>query len=149
MKRCITFIIALAVVFVLNTFSPRVLAADTSTPPAPVNEIEQSKKGLGGALDLFKGAAKPAGFKGEPQLPEVVVGGYIQSALILVGTIFGMLVVYAGYLWMTARGNEKYVEKAKSILINASIGIVLVMGAYAITAFIVNRVVQSAQFGTP
>ena len=37
---------------------------------------------------------------------------------------------------MIARGNEQQVEKAKSIIINAIIGLVIVMAAYAITALV-------------
>jgi len=41
--------------------------------------------------------------------------------------------IYAGYLWMLARGNEQEVEKAKNIIIYAVIGLVVVLSAYAIT----------------
>ncbi len=37
---------------------------------------------------------------------------------------------------MTAQGNEQQIEKAKNLIISAIIGIVVVMSAYAITAYI-------------
>jgi hypothetical protein len=44
--------------------------------------------------------------------------------------------IYAGILWMTAEGNDQQVAKAKSLLINSIIGIIIVFAAYAITSFI-------------
>jgi hypothetical protein len=52
------------------------------------------------------------------------------------GTIFFILVVYAGLMWMTAVGNEENIKKAQSILKTAIIGLIIVLSAYAITKFI-------------
>jgi hypothetical protein len=67
---------------------------------------------------------------------ENVVGDIISTALTLVGLIFLILMVYAGYLWMTARGAEDQIEKSKSIISAAVIGLVLVMSAYAISVLV-------------
>ena len=69
----------------------------------------------------------------------VAVGTFINVALSLVGLIFLVLMVYAGYLWMIARGEEAQVEKAQGIIRAAVIGLVVVMSAYAITALITSR----------
>ncbi|MFH0857296.1 MAG: pilin [Candidatus Magasanikbacteria bacterium] len=71
-----------------------------------------------------------------------LVGSIIQVLLSLVGSIFLILVFYAGYLWMTARGEESQVEKAKKIVMQATIGLILVVGAYSITSFVVPRIVE-------
>ena len=52
------------------------------------------------------------------------------------GVVFLILMIYGGYLWMLARGNEQEVEKAKNIIQNALIGLVIVLAAYAITALV-------------
>lgn len=70
---------------------------------------------------------------------ETSVGTVIASALALVGTIFLILTVYAGILWMTAQGNEEKVTKAKNIIEAAIIGLVITMAAYAITSFVTGR----------
>lgn len=57
----------------------------------------------------------------------------IQPVLGLLGLLFFVLVVYAGFLWMTSAGEEKKVSKAKEILRTAVIGAVIIMAAYAIT----------------
>jgi hypothetical protein len=42
---------------------------------------------------------------------------------------------------MTARGNEKDVTQAKDTLVNATIGIILIVAAYAITNFLFTDVI--------
>jgi len=64
------------------------------------------------------------------------IASLIAAALTLLGIIFLVLVVYAGFLWMTAAGNSENVEKAQKIITMAIIGLVIVISAYAITYFI-------------
>jgi TRAP-type C4-dicarboxylate transport system permease small subunit len=56
----------------------------------------------------------------------------------LVGVIFLILMVYGGYIWMIARGNDELISKAKDTIRSAIIGIIIVVGAYAITSYLVN-----------
>ena len=112
--------------------------------PSSDQEFGNVKKGLGGAFDLFKASGTSAGFPENAVPPEVIVGQYIQTGIVVIGALFGVLIVYAGYLWMTARGNETQAKKAMDILKDAAVGLVIVIGAYAITSFVVNRIVTSA-----
>ncbi len=67
------------------------------------------------------------------------IGTYIiQPVLGIVGLIFLVLTLYAGVLWMTSSGNADQVKKAKEILVNSVIGLVIVAAAYAITAAVFN-----------
>jgi cbb3-type cytochrome oxidase subunit 3 len=66
------------------------------------------------------------------------VGSIIGLILSFVGVIFLILIIYAGISWMTASGNQEKVNKAKELIINAIIGLIIVLAAYAITAFIGN-----------
>ena len=61
------------------------------------------------------------------------IGKVLNIATTFLGVIFLGLMIYAGYLWMLARGNEQEVERAKNIIIAAVIGLVVVLSAYAIT----------------
>lgn len=63
-------------------------------------------------------------------------GQVIGVVLSFVGVLFLILMIYAGILWMTASGNEQQVAKAKGLLINAVIGIIIVFSAYALTTFL-------------
>ena len=65
-----------------------------------------------------------------------IVGRIVNSALSLLGTIFVVLLVYAGFKWMTAGGNEEEIEKAKAIIWQATIGIIIVVAALLITNFV-------------
>ena len=67
------------------------------------------------------------------------LGMVIKATLSLVGTIFLILTVYAGILWMIASGHEEQIEKATGIIKASIIGLFIVMSAYAITYFVTNK----------
>ena len=75
---------------------------------------------------------------GEYGVP-AIIGTVIQALLGLIGLIFLVLMLYAGYNWMIARGEEEKVEKAKDTITRAIIGLIIVVGAYAIWAFVFAR----------
>lgn len=80
-------------------------------------------------------------------LPEFI-GSYILSPIFgLVGLIFFVLMVYAGFLWMTARGNEKQVTNAKDILTQTVIGAIIIIAAYVITNTIISALTGDFSFG--
>lgn len=61
------------------------------------------------------------------------IGSYIQIILSFIGVLFLILMIYGGYVWMMARGDEQSVTKAQGIIKNSIIGIIIVLMAYAIT----------------
>lgn len=75
------------------------------------------------------------------------VGSIIAIVLSLIGTIFLVLLIYAGILWMTARGDSEQVSKSKDIIRAAIIGLVIVLSAYAITYFVAGRLSGTATGG--
>ncbi len=70
------------------------------------------------------------------------VGKVIGIVLSFVGVIFLILIIYAGFTWMLARGNEADVKKAKDLMYDAIIGLIIIMSAYAITAFVGNSLAK-------
>ncbi|MBI4427355.1 MAG: hypothetical protein HY569_02660 [Candidatus Magasanikbacteria bacterium] len=94
-----------------------------------------SAQGLKGASGVFEDVGKKAGADNYKN-PEDVIGIGIGAAITLVGMIFLILMVYAGYLWMTARGEQEQVDKAQKIITAALIGFFIVASAYAITTFV-------------
>lgn len=76
------------------------------------------------------------------------IGTLINVFLGLLGVVFLLLVLYAGFLWMTAGGDGKQVDKAKKILINATVGLVITLSAYGIATFVVNLVSQGTGTGS-
>lgn len=68
------------------------------------------------------------------------VGSIIKVALSIVGTIFLILTIYAGFLWMTAGGNEENVEKATKIIKFAVVGLIIILASYSITWFVMKNI---------
>lgn len=81
-------------------------------------------------------SGKSVGFFANKTLPQAI-GSIIGVALSLIGVFFLGLIIFAGYQWMIARGNSQEVEKAKTTIINAVIGLVVVLMAYTISNYLV------------
>ena len=64
------------------------------------------------------------------------IGKIVGVGLSFIGVLFLILMIYGGFTWMLARGNQQDVTKAKDLFEAAVIGLVIVMAAYAITAYI-------------
>jgi len=83
-------------------------------------------------------SAKRAGL--EVQSPGVAIGVILYFILGFLGVILLIVIIYAGFLWMTAGGDEEQVRKAKAWILNGLIGLVITILAYAITNYVVERV---------
>ncbi|MFH1315057.1 MAG: hypothetical protein ABIH67_01545 [Candidatus Uhrbacteria bacterium] len=73
-----------------------------------------------------------------------LIGSIINIALGLLGILLVVLVVYSGFLWMTAAGSKEQVTKAKEILTRAIIGIIIVVAAYAISDYVISAITTAA-----
>lgn len=94
---------------------------------------------LGGAIDKLDKAVGPDSGTGLTGEVETFAGTVVKTALALVGTIFFLLTIYAGILWMTAGGDEENITKATSILKASVIGLIITLSAYAITFFVTTK----------
>ena len=65
-----------------------------------------------------------------------VIGRAINIVLGFLGIVLLCLFLYAGFLWMTAGGDETKVKTAKQLLVNAVIGYFIIGAAYALTNFV-------------
>ncbi|MBT3419120.1 MAG: hypothetical protein HN726_04240 [Candidatus Magasanikbacteria bacterium] len=98
----------------------------------------ESVEALDLGQSLAQNTANEAGFgRATNTTLAETIGGIVKTALSFVGIIFTVLMVYAGYLWMTARGEDAQIDKAKKIVRSAIVGIVIAVGAYSITAFVI------------
>jgi len=66
----------------------------------------------------------------------LIIANIIRIALALLGVILLGLILYGGFLWMTAGGNDEQIGKAKKVLVNAVIGLIIILSAYSIVWFI-------------
>ena len=78
------------------------------------------------------------------------IAGAINLILGFLGVIFVILIIYAGFLYMTARGNDEQVGRAQNYIKNAIIGLIIILTAYAFTIFLIQQltsaVFDSARF---
>ena len=64
----------------------------------------------------------------------------IQALLGLLGILALVIMLYGGFRWMTAAGNEENVASAKKIMAAGIIGLIIIFFAYAIVMFVFNVV---------
>lgn len=67
-----------------------------------------------------------------------IIANVIRVALGLLGIIAVVIIMYGGWLWMTAGGNEEQIGRAKKTLINGAVGLAIILSAYSIVLFVMN-----------
>jgi len=97
-----------------------------------LNDAAQGQTGAGYAADQAS----------ENTIPNFI-GQIVRIVLSFVGAIFFILIIFSGIQWMTAGGNEEKVTKARTRLINASVGLAITVAAYFITWFISNTLLSA------
>lgn len=92
--------------------------------------------GAGSNLEKVAGKFKPA----TTQTLEARISSIIAVFLSFLGVIFLILMIYAGFNWMTAAGDEERITKSKETIRSAIIGLVIVIAAYGLSVFIIERI---------
>jgi uncharacterized membrane protein len=87
-------------------------------------------------------SAQEAGYELNLEQREIIIANAINIVLSLIGVLFIGLMIYGGYNWMTAGGNEEKVKTAKGTVTEAAIGLIVVIGAYAISYFVLEFLVN-------
>lgn len=77
------------------------------------------------------------------------IGIIIGAVLSFIGVIFMALIILGGFQWMIARGNDQQVEKAKNLIIQSIIGLIIILSAYAITAFVGRKLTETNPTNNP
>ena len=60
------------------------------------------------------------------------IAGVIRLILVFIGPTAIIFTIYAGYLYITALGNDEHMNRAKRMLVGGITGIIIVYAAYAI-----------------
>ena len=76
-------------------------------------------------------------------LPQIV-GSVINAFVSILGVILVSLMVYAGYMWMTAAGDPEKVKKAQGIIKMATMGIIITLAAWAIASYVIGVANEAA-----
>ena len=74
------------------------------------------------------------------------VARIINILLGFLGVIAVILVLWGGFKWMTAAGDEGKIGEAKKLMGAGVVGLVIILAAYAITAFVVNQLVNATGY---
>lgn len=101
----------------------------------PKKSVVQSMRNVIGQakLDL-------RGLEGDPV---VIVSFLIKTVLSFLGVLFLLLIIYGGFLWMTAQGNDEQITKAKGIITSSAIGLVIIFSAYILTVLVISILQES------
>ncbi|MDD4290235.1 MAG: hypothetical protein PHH83_03065 [Patescibacteria group bacterium] len=66
--------------------------------------------------------------------PKDMVTNILGYVLGFLGIIVFINIIFAGYQWIMAGGNEETISKAKNRIKNSVIGLIIIIGAYLITS---------------
>jgi hypothetical protein len=89
---------------------------------------DQIQKGIG---------VTGAGSSGSPKL-ETIIASIIQTMFFIIGVLAVIVIIYSGFLFIVASGNPQTIQKAKTSIVYAVVGLVVAIMAYAIVGFVVN-----------
>lgn len=70
--------------------------------------------------------------------------GYIKILLGFLGIIFLILIIIAGFRWMTSGGNEEIINKSKGMIKSSVIGLAIILFAFIITSFVMQFFLKSS-----
>lgn len=111
----------------LPIVSPLALAANNLSNSSGITDKVANKAGYNtGQNDILK-----------------IISLVILTVLSLLGVIFLIIIIYGGYRWMTGRDNSGEVDKAISTIKNGVIGLIIVVGAYAIAYFVMKSLMDA------
>jgi cytochrome bd-type quinol oxidase subunit 2 len=110
-----------------------------SLPVHAQTVLENNYEKLGPFADVYnmRGLLESEGTRRELIVRVARVLNVFLGLLVLIMVI---LIMYGGYLWLTARGNEQQVEDAKHTIKSAVIGTIIIMMSVAITVFVVRGI---------
>ena len=131
MKKYFTVLIfILALIVNLSLVFDFVLAGDTASGTA-----QEGLQTTAGEAKLAVSGTSPV----------AAIGKAINILLSVLGVIFLIVVLYGGVLWLTAGGEAENVKKARRMLIEGAIGLIISLGAYSLSEFIVRNFQSAVQ----
>lgn len=113
-------------VFDMHLSALPVLAGEVAGGTNPLEDLKNAGSGFTGET----GQASP------PRDIRFIIMDLVRLFLGLIGTALLVVILYAGYLWWSAQGNEDNVKKAKATMRNAVIGMIIVTMSYAFVTFV-------------
>ena len=86
----------------------------------------------------------PTNFAGfSSQDLKTTIQNIIRIILGFLGILTVIIILYGGFVWMTSFGNEDKIDQAKKLISAGVVGLVVVLGAFAISTFVVNALITA------
>lgn len=68
------------------------------------------------------------------------IGKIIRAIVGVVGSFSLIMMIYGGFVWMSATGNVEQVTKGKNILIWSTLGLIVIFASYTIVNFLFTNI---------
>ncbi len=98
--------------------------------------INANTTGLKAAADI---AQLPTACASGANCVATIIGNVLKIALGFLGIVFLGLLLYAGFLWMTAGGEEENVKKARLMIAHAVAGLVIIGASFLLTNYVLDQ----------
>ena len=70
--------------------------------------------------------------------PRTIAGSVINIFLGFLGIIAVLLILFGGFKWMTAAGDEGKIDESKKLIAAGVIGLVVILAAFGIAQFVIS-----------
>lgn len=74
------------------------------------------------------------------------IASIINVALSMLGIVALVIILFGGFKWMTAGGNEDQVAEARKIIISGVVGLAVILSSYAIASFVINQLTAATSY---
>ena len=99
--------------------------------------------------DLGINYASNLNLAGTNQDPRDAAVNIVRYLMTFLGIIAVVVILFGGFKWMTAGGNEDRVAEAKKLIVAGIIGLIIVLAAFAIVQFVLSTTTNLLSNGTP
>ncbi len=139
---------SVTIFFLIILFFPFIVFSEENEGP-PVYDEPTSGANLQNAFgpgSNVEDVAEKSGFKIDTDEETTIINralsAIINTVLSVLGLIFVILTILAGFKWMTASGNQEQVNKAKASLKQNVIGLLIVVVSWGIWSLILQVISQ-------
>jgi len=112
-------------------------AGGTTPPAAPTNGVICDPGDIFGCQNINPRTGNTN--------PRDIAERVIQFAMSFLGLIAVAIILYGGFKWMTAAGNDEKVDEAKKLIGAGIVGLIIIVAAYSIVTFVIANLLAFAR----